>query len=661
MIIAKYITVICMIALGSLYPQSRFSFGGLAGNSGTGMMLLNSLESNGVLYLPKKDWLGTVTAGRETANNVANVLYEIALGRNFGRNDIYFRYTPGYRREFSFVRDENYLVNDSTDASLNSNITYNENFGAGYSFQMNEYFKAGLSIRNFSRAVEDNTVGVVFTEDTLYLISEKMTESSTRWQIDAGFSFSLFRGLTIDISTHNFYVISDENAYSDNAVYTFNDEKNYSIAAGWQFSNESGIYASIESNGSVLGGVHYPFMTGQTSVSGGISYFKNSTGRTFSGMIPTLQVKYKDFGLRASAVIYSDRQNGFTVSEFEKNPIASLINDGYSGDKYILSFIYHFNVASAKPVTFSDIEITGEIFPVFPDEFVDKPIARARVINLTGSRVEVKPESFIEELNDSKISSPVVSIGAYDTIWVPFYTIPSEKYAAKKTRLTNITLSIYTENSSDPADEVSRPVMVNGINSWDGKTKNLRYFVKKELLTSAERAKAVVTGITGQDDSTGSILRTFRNIKNIYNSVIPNLTYVADPFATADFVQYPSETLQSKGGDCDDMSVLFASLYEGVGIETAFVDYSSDDGISHVNLLVNSGLEPEQAYLITSNEKKYHIRKDIYGKQKVWIPLEVTDLTGFDGAWSNGAERFYREAIQGYGLVKGSISIIEIH
>lgn len=659
MSIAKKTAVLIMIYMTVLFPQSRFSLGGFTGTNGSAA--LGSFESDGVLSLPQKDWVGMLRGGNEAGNGGANVLYEIGFGKTIGSSNIYLRFTPGYRREFSFVKDENYLVNDSTDASLNSLISFSEQFAAAYSYRFSGKLKGGVQIRNFARSIEDNTVGVVFTEDTLYLISEKQSKSSTRWQFDLGLTYNFSPDLWLNLSTHNLYVMSDENSYSGNAVYKFNDETAVSLLAGWQWSSRGSIRGSWESNGSMLGAAAYNLLQGEFTLGGGVAYFRNTINKTFDGIIPSLSMMYKDYGLQFSSVIYTSGQEGFTASEFEKNPVASLINDSYSGNKYILSFIYNFNVASAKPVTISDVEITGDIFPVLADEFADKPIARVKVVNLTGSKVQVKPESFIEELNSTKISSPQMSIGPYDTVWVPVYTIPSENYSGKKTRMTTVKISLYTENSADAADEAVRPVLVHGVNAWDGKTKNLRYFVKRELMASAEKAKKIVTGSTTRNDSTAVLLRTFRSIKDIYNAVVPGLTYVADPVATADFVQYPSETMQSKGGDCDDMSVLFASFFEGIGIETAFVDYASADGISHVNLLVNTGLDPEQAFLITSNEKKYHIRKDVYGKEKVWIPLETTDLTGFDGAWSNGAERFHREAIGDYGLVKGSITIIDIY
>lgn len=51
--------------------------------------------------------------------------------------------------------------------------------------------------------------------------------------------------------------------------------------------------------------------------------------------------------------------------------------------------------------------------------------------------------------------------------------------------------------------------------------------------------------------------------------------YVSDPNdplgSGIDYIQTPSETLSLKGGDCDDLAVLYASALESVGVDTALV------------------------------------------------------------------------------------------
>ena len=59
------------------------------------------------------------------------------------------------------------------------------------------------------------------------------------------------------------------------------------------------------------------------------------------------------------------------------------------------------------------------------------------------------------------------------------------------------------------------------------------------------------------------------------------LAYVVDPSTSyveksanksaVDSLQFPHQTLFYRGGDCDDMSILFSALLEAVGVKTAFI------------------------------------------------------------------------------------------
>lgn len=71
----------------------------------------------------------------------------------------------------------------------------------------------------------------------------------------------------------------------------------------------------------------------------------------------------------------------------------------------------------------------------------------------------------------------------------------------------------------------------------------------------------------------------------IYNEVSNNIYYVSDP-RKDEYVAKPLETWNSMGGDCDDFSVLLASLYEAVGMDASIVEvYNPQQG--HVFLILH--------------------------------------------------------------------------
>lgn len=69
--------------------------------------------------------------------------------------------------------------------------------------------------------------------------------------------------------------------------------------------------------------------------------------------------------------------------------------------------------------------------------------------------------------------------------------------------------------------------------------------------------------------------------------VANNISYVSDPKGH-NYFAYAHETLQARGGDCDDFSILLASMYEAVGLDAAIASIDTDDDVKpdHMSCLV---------------------------------------------------------------------------
>jgi len=139
---------------------------------------------------------------------------------------------------------------------------------------------------------------------------------------------------------------------------------------------------------------------------------------------------------------------------------------------------------------------------------------------------------------------------------------------------------------------------------------------------------------------------------------------VNDPKLSADYVQYPSETLRLRGGDCDDMTVCFTSLLSSIGLSTAFVDVVPPDHPeqSHIYMLCDTGVEPRYGSSVADNPKRYLVRRNPAGLETIWIPLEATvAMRGFDEAWTRGAQEYFDDVEVGLGLVKGWVRIVDVN
>ncbi len=111
--------------------------------------------------------------------------------------------------------------------------------------------------------------------------------------------------------------------------------------------------------------------------------------------------------------------------------------------------------------------------------------------------------------------------------------------------------------------------------------------------------------------------------------VAKNIHYIPDP--NFELVQDPKQTLRLRAGDCDDVAVLMASMYQAVGLKTKFaeVDTDGDGKIDHITVLVYYHGTPKEfldseetiafmAGLISRLPDEYSVRY-IKGNNGIWI------------------------------------------
>ena len=128
------------------------------------------------------------------------------------------------------------------------------------------------------------------------------------------------------------------------------------------------------------------------------------------------------------------------------------------------------------------------------------------------------------------------------------------------------------------------------------------------------------------------------------NYVIDPSSAFADNVGTAsiDFLQFPYQTLMFKGGDCDDLSILVCSLFEAVGIRTAFITIPG-----HIFMAFDSGMTVAEA-----DEKLNNLGNYIELDDEVWVPLEITlSDEGFFKAYRYGAREWNKAYAEGTSAI----------
>ena len=99
-----------------------------------------------------------------------------------------------------------------------------------------------------------------------------------------------------------------------------------------------------------------------------------------------------------------------------------------------------------------------------------------------------------------------------------------------------------------------------------------------------------------------------------------------------DSISLPRDTLKRLAGDCDDLTVLYCSLLETVGIETAFITVPG-----HIFAAFNTKV-PSKSFQKIHPDKAMTL--NINGE--LWVPVEITMIGTHDflQAWRKGIEEF---------------------
>lgn len=113
-----------------------------------------------------------------------------------------------------------------------------------------------------------------------------------------------------------------------------------------------------------------------------------------------------------------------------------------------------------------------------------------------------------------------------------------------------------------------------------------------------------------------------------------------DPLGTGvDYIQTPSETLSLKGGDCDDLAVLYASSLESVGVDTAlvhvpghvFVGFKVDGSWHLIEATMIKAPESIDGYEISYFDQATSSGYDTYTKNANSVLIVMTEQ-----AWEQG-------------------------
>jgi hypothetical protein len=188
----------------------------------------------------------------------------------------------------------------------------------------------------------------------------------------------------------------------------------------------------------------------------------------------------------------------------------------------------------------------------------------------------------------------------------------------------------YTAGDLTYREQRSAALVIHDRNalSWD-ELDSVAAFVNPRSQVVLQSARAIQGAISSLQHPLAPAAGLFAGLSGLRYTPDP-----AGPFDSRgfDYVQYPAQTMSS-GGDCDDLSVLYASLAEASGIRTLIIATPG-----HLLVGLSTGIPPQGMHLLSNDPKRFVVRDG-----ELFVPIESTALAGgFANAWEAGAEELAR-------------------
>jgi tetratricopeptide (TPR) repeat protein len=301
----------------------------------------------------------------------------------------------------------------------------------------------------------------------------------------------------------------------------------------------------------------------------------------------------------------------------------------------------------ASPVSIVSVKLDS-VFPVFFKHYDENPLGTIVVKNASAAPAEKCRVEFLvkQYMDNPKLCAPPFDLAPGEERSLPVYALFTDRIL-EVTEGTKVsaTLSVSFEQGGKAAvaqGNETLSVMDRNAIVWDDDRRAAAFVTAKD--PQVMRFARVFSSLTSEAARYGLPAGLLAGAAMHEALAAYGIKYIKDPTAgyaaktlesaTIDFMQFPSQTLSYKGGDCDDLTVLYCALLQAIGMDSAFITVPG-----HIYAAVDLGMDPAEARKRFSRPEEL-----ILEGGRSWLPIEVTmTAPGFLNSWQEGA-REWREA-----------------
>ncbi|MBF8295374.1 MAG: hypothetical protein HW389_1919 [Bacteroidetes bacterium] len=566
-------------------------------------------------------------------------------------------YTPGM--ELEFVTPRTYeLIGGGPQIGYEKKITYRELYSLGYGYQVTPTVTLGVSTRYREQLI----TATQFLDDSLGF-ERAVNYAGSAWNIDIGLKWKPNSEWTFGVVAKNLFRLTESELPEGVLSYGLRNVKTLRVGAAYQASPTTTVALDFDTQ--AKGGFGSEWMLGERWALRQGVLFGDKSSQFVAGLSGGVGFTYGPARLNLSYVHFLKPRTQTTVQEFLDRGVLDLGYNAFTPSQITLSANISLGRTREVWAKIEYVQILSEVYPSSYQALANRPLGKAKVKNISSKPIFAKVSFFVDQYMDSPTETPQAEyIEPNAEKEIPLYAIFNDalKFVPSMV-LRAAEVFVKASPAEDYDDKSQTRLIIRGRNDWDGDALTLRYFVTPEDPDIMRFTRTVMSQNKDTIAVVAKQLEKFRTARLLFNEFASRLTYVNDPKASKDRVQFPSETVALRGGDCDDMTVCYSSLLSSVGINTAFVDIVPPQRLddAHIFVLFDTEVPASQASLIGENPKRYVIRKNERGEETVWIPVETTAITeGFQKAWEVGAKEYFDSVEVGLGIVRGWVRLVDV-
>jgi hypothetical protein len=663
--ILRRAVVLLHIATLSVFGQHLTSVRGIALGAFTALSDdIASIDWNPAGLVSIRDWDLTASSSLEFRRDSSSrglSLYTISSAKRFlDSHVIAGSYAPGQSSEF--FTEPSFLIVGGQTLKEETHVTFREQYALGYGYQITPTVGLGVSARYREQLITDTKFLADQSGSAFYHTD---SYSASGWNIDVGLNWKPDSYWSFGAVAKNLFRLTESELAQDVLQYGLRNVKTLRVGAAYRASSTTTLAFDFDTQ--AMGGFGSEWTIGdEWALRQGILFGGRST-QFFAGLSAGFGFSYGPAKVNFAYLYFLNQSTRTrpTLDQFLAQGVQDLGYNAFTPNQLNLSATVSLGRTRETWAKIEFVQILSEVYPSSYQALAGHPLGKVKVKNISQKPIWAKVSFFVDQYMDRPTETPraeYIEPNADKEIYL--YAIFNDAIRFVPTMVLRAAEVFVKASPAEDYDDKSQTrLIIRGRNDWDGDALTLRYFVTPEDPDVMRFTRNVMSQNKDTIASIAKQLEKFRSAGLLFNEFASRLTYVNDPKASKDRVQFPSETLALRGGDCDDMTVCFSSLLASVGMSTAFVDVAPPQRLddAHIFMMFDSEVPASQASLVSDNPKRYVIRKNERGEETVWIPVETTAITdGFQKAWELGAREYFDYVEVGLGAVRGWVHVVDV-